>query len=107
LENTRVIKIGIGQPTPEAKKLADEVSISIINYLKLHEIEDVAVIQSEFYGYSGSQPSLEIIIPKAGQVVFGNITPEIAIELTEKYILDTEKIKGFLINNDGNKKCDH
>lgn len=107
LENTKIVKIGIGQPTPEAQKLADEVSISVIDYLKIHAIEDVAVIQSEFYGYSGNQPSLEIIIPKSGQIVFGNMTPDKAVKLVKEYILDAEKIKTILVDNDGNKKCDH
>lgn len=42
-----------------------------------------------------------------GNVVFGNITPKEAVELVKKYVLDTEKIKGFLVDNDGNKKCNH
>lgn len=107
MENTKVVRIGIGQPTPEAQKLADEVSISVIDYLKIHEVENVAVIQSEFYGYSGNQPSVEIIVPKAGQITFGNVTPDEAIKLVKEYILDTTKIKEILVNNDGNKKCDH
>ncbi len=83
------------------------MSSEVIDYLKKQEIEDVAVIQSEFYGYSGEQPTLEIIIPETGQVVFGNITPDEAIKLVQKYILNTEEIKDFLTDNDGNKKCDH
>jgi hypothetical protein len=83
------------------------VAIEIINHLKSCNVEDIAVIQTEFYGYSGEKPTLEIIIPKMGNVVFGNVTPQEAVELVQKYILDTEKIKDFLVDNDGNKKCNH
>ncbi len=83
------------------------MAIEIINHLKSCNVEDIAVIQTEFYGYSGEKPTLEIIIPKMGNVVFGNVTPQEAVELVQKYILDTEKIKDFLVDNDGNKKCNH
>ena len=87
--------------------MADEVSLAVIDYIRTNNIEDVAVVQSEFYGYSGDKPTIELAIPEMGQVVFGNVEPEEAIKLVEKYMINTEEIKHFLVDNHGNRKKNH
>lgn len=91
----------------EAKKLADELGIAIIEKIKKDRIENVVVYQTEFYGYEGDKPTLEIIIPGKGQVVFGNIDIKGALEIVEKYLINTEEIEKFLVDNDGNRICNH
>ncbi len=102
-----IIKVGIGSSSLSAKKLADELSIAIIEKIKKDEIKDVVVYQTEFYGYEGDKPSLEIIIPEKGQVVFGNMDIKGALEIVERYLINTEEIEKFLVDNDGNKICNH
>ena len=83
------------------------MSLAVIDYIRTNNIEDVAVVQSEFYGYSGDKPTIELAIPEMGQVVFGNVEPEEAIKLVEKYMINTEEIKHFLVDNHGNRKKNH
>jgi hypothetical protein len=101
------VKIGISSGTLEAKKAADQLGIAVIDFVKGKELKDVVVYQTEFFGYSGDLPAIEIIIPDKGQVVFGNVDVEEGIEIVEKYLLDTKDITEFLVDNDGNKKCNH
>ncbi|GLI55836.1 hypothetical protein PM10SUCC1_13500 [Propionigenium maris DSM 9537] len=101
------MRVGIGQNTQEAKRLADEVSLAVIRYIKEKGIEDVAVVQSEFYGYSGDKPIIELAIPKMGQVVFGNMEPGEAVKLVEKYMVNTQEIAHFLVDNHGDRKKKH
>lgn len=91
----------------EASKLADQVGIAIIEYVKANKFEDVVVYRTDFKGYSGELPSLSIVIPDKGEVVFGNVTIEGAVNLAKKYLENTEEIVEFLVDNDGNKKCNH
>ncbi len=67
----------------------------------------MVVYQTEFYGYEGDKPSLEIIIPGKGQVVFGNLDVQGALEILDRYLMNTEFIENFLVDNDGNKICNH
>lgn len=106
-ETIKVAKVGVGSDTLIAKKLADEVALEIIRYLKVNNIEDIAVILSEFKGYSGDKPTLELMIPNMGQVVFGNIDPKESIKLVEKYLIKTDEIAHFLIDNNGTRKKNH
>lgn len=104
---TKVAKVGVGDNTLEAKRLADEVALYIIEYLKEKKIRDIVVVQSEFRGYEGEKPTLELMIPNMGQVVFGNMEPLEAIKLVEKYLVNTEEIAHFLIDNNGTKSKNH
>ena len=52
-------------------------------------------------------PSLEIVIPEKGRVVFGNVQVEAGLKLVEKYVINTHEIVEFLVDNDGTKKCNH
>ncbi len=83
------------------------MAIEIVNYLKENGIEDVAVFQNEFYGYSSEKPTIELVIPKMGQVVFGKVEPEEAVKLVEKYMVNTEEISHFLVDNHGDRKKNH
>ena len=83
------------------------MSLAVIGYIKENNIEDVAVVQEGFYGYSGDEPTIELVIPHMGQVVFGNMEPEKAIKLVEKYMVNTSEIKHFLVDNHGTRKKNH
>ena|GEM_PF-2147701 len=83
------------------------MAIKIINYLKDNNIEDVAVFQNEFYGYSSEKPTIELVIPKMGQVIFGKVEPEEAVNLVEKYMVNTQEIAHFLVDNHGDRKKKH
>lgn len=83
------------------------MSLAVIDYLRENEIQDVAVAQNEFYGYSGEKPTLELAIPQMGQVVFGNMEPGEAVKLVEKYMVNTGEIAHFLVDNHGNRKKNH
>lgn len=100
-------KVGVSSEVAEASKLADQVGIAIIDYVRANKFEDVVVYRTDFKGYSGDLPSLSIVIPDRGEVVFGNVTIEEAVKLAEKYLNNTEEIVEFLVDNDGNKKCNH
>ncbi len=104
LSKDKVVKIGVGSETKLAKELADEVALTVINFLKDKKIADVVVVQTEFHGYSGDKPTLELILPGMGQVVFGNVDSKEAIKLVEKYMINTEEIAKFLIDNHGDKR---
>ncbi len=101
------VKVGISTKTLEGKKVADQVGIAIIDFIKEKKLDNVVVYQTEFLGYSGELPSLEIIIPDKGQVVFGNVSVDEGLKIVEKYLLNTDEIAEFLVDNDGNKKCNH
>jgi hypothetical protein len=99
------VKVGISSDTLEAKKLADEVGISIVEMVKREKIENVCVYLSDFRGYEGDKPSLEIIVPNKGKVVFGNVDTVEAEKLVLTYLTDTEKLTSFMTDNDGNRTC--
>ena len=88
-------------------KNADLVIKSIIDLMEIEDIENVALYKTEFLGYGGEFPSLEIIVPNKGNVVFGNVDSKEAIELIKKYLKDTSEIEEFLVDNDGTKTCNH
>jgi hypothetical protein len=73
----------------------------------VENIENIALYKTEFLGYGGKFPSMEILIPNKGNVVFGNVDSKEAVKLVKKYLKDTSEIEGFLIDNDGTKQCDH
>ena len=83
------------------------MGIAIIEYIRNKNIKNTIVYQKEFLGYSGEEPSLEIIIPNRGAVVFGEVSVEKGLEIIEKYLINTEQIIEFLVNNNGIKKCNH
>ncbi len=101
------VKVGISTKNLEGKKIADQVGMAIIDFIKEKRLNNVVVYQTEFLGYSGELPSLEIIIPDKGQVVFGNVSVNESIKIVEKYLINTDEIAEFLVDNDGNKKCNH
>ena len=101
------IKIGISSDTKAAKKLSEQLGIAIIEYIKEKDVKNVIVYQTKFYGYEGDMPSLEIVIPEKGSVVFGNVQVEAGLKLVEKYVINTHEIVEFLVDNDGTKKCNH
>ena len=101
------IKIGISSDTKAAKKLSEQLGIAIIEYIKEKAVKNVIVYQTKFYGYEGDMPSLEIVIPEKGSVVFGNVQVEAGLKLVEKYVINTHEIVEFLVDNDGTKKCNH
>ncbi len=90
-----------------ALKNTDLVIKSIVDLIENEEIENVALYKTEFLGYGGEFPSLEIIIPNKGNLVFGNVDPEEAVKLIKKYLKDTLEIEEFLVDNNGTKQCNH
>ena len=101
------IKVGISAKTQNATALSEKLGIAIIEYIKLKKIENVIVYQREFYGYEGDEPTLEIVIPEKGAVVFGKIDVEKGLKLVDKYVINTSEIIDFLVDNNGTKKCNH
>lgn len=105
LQNVIQVKVGISSDTLEAKKLADEVGLTIVEMVKREKIENVVVYLSDFRGYEGDKPSLEIIVPNKGKVVFGNVDVKEAERVVFNYLKDITKLEEFMTNNDGNKSC--
>ena len=101
------VKIGTSNDNESAKELSEQLGIAIIEYIKEKSIKNVIVYQTKFYGYEGDMPSLEIVIPEKGSVVFGNVKVEEGLKLIEKYVVNTHEIVDFLVDNDGTKKCNH
>jgi len=101
------IKVGISAKTQNATALSEKLGIAIIEYIKSKKIENVIVYQREFYGYEGDEPTLEIVIPEKGAVVFGKIDVEKGLKLVDKYVINTSEIIDFLVDNNGTKKCNH
>jgi len=75
--------------------------------IEIENIENIALYKTEFLGYGGKFPSLEIFIPNKGNIVFGNVDSKEAIKLVKKYLKNTSEIEEFLVDNDGTKQCDH
>ena len=90
-----------------ARKLSDDLGVAIIEYIKREKIENVIVYQTEFKGYEGDKPTLEIVIPEKGSVVFGNMVEEEALKIVKRYCINTEEIIEFLVDNNGTKNCNH
>ncbi|MEI6857062.1 hypothetical protein [Psychrilyobacter sp.] len=90
-----------------AIKNADLVINSIVDLIEIEDIENIALYKTEFLGYGGNFPSLEIIIPDKGNVVFGNVDYKEAVKLVKKYLKNTSEIEKFLVDNDGTKRCNH
>ena len=101
------IRVGVSAKTQNAITLSEKLGVAIIEYIKKKEIKDVVVYQREFYGYEGDKPTVEILIPDAGSVMFGNMNVEEGLKLIDKYVVNTHEIIGFLVDNDGTKKCNH
>jgi len=101
------VKVGVSSKSDISVKNADLVIKSIIDLMEIEDIENVALYKTEFLGYGGEFPSLEIIVPNKGNVVFGNVDSKEAIELIKKYLKDTSEIEEFLVDNDGTKTCNH
>ena len=101
------IKVGISAKNSNALKLTEQLGVAIIEYIKKLDIKDVVVYQREFFGYEGDSPTLEIVIPEKGAVVFGNMNVQKGLELVDKYVINTHEIIDFLVDNDGTKKCNH
>ncbi|MCK5780565.1 MAG: hypothetical protein KAH04_06065 [Psychrilyobacter sp.] len=85
----------------------DIVIKTIVDLMEEKDIENIGLYKTEFFGYGGVFPSLEIEIPTKGKVIFGNVDSEEAKRLVEKYIVDTSEIEMFLTDNNGTKKCNH
>ena len=107
LEDIIKVKVGVSSKDEIAIKNADLVIESIADLIEVENIENIALYKTEFLGYGGKFPSLEIIIPNKGTVVFGNVDSKEAIKLIKKYLKDTSEIEEFLVDNDGTKKCNH
>lgn len=101
------VKVGISGKTQNAVNLAEKLGVAIIEYIKKNNVENVIVYQNEFLGYEGDKPTLEIVIPEKGAVVFGNVELEEGLRLIEKYVIHTEDIIEFLVDNNGTKNCNH
>lgn len=101
------IKVGISSQNELARKLSDDLGVAIIEYIKREKIENVIVYQTEFKGYEGDKPTLEIVIPEKGSVVFGNMVEEEALKIVKRYCINTEEIIEFLVDNNGTKNCNH
>ena len=101
------IRVGVSAKTQNAITLSEKLGVAIIEYIKLKEIKNVIVYQREFVGYEGDTPTLEIVIPEKGAVVFGNVDVEYGLKLIDKYVINTHEIIDFLVDNNGTKKCNH
>lgn len=101
------IKVGISSQNELARKLSNDLGVAIIEYIKREKIENVIVYQTEFKGYEGDKPTLEIVIPEKGSVVFGNMVEEEALKIVKRYCINTEEIIEFLVDNNGTKNCNH
>ena len=101
------IRVGVSAKTQNAITLSEKLGVAIIEYIKLKEIKNVIVYQREFVGYESDTPTLEIVIPEKGAVVFGNVDVEYGLKLIDKYVINTHEIIDFLVDNNGTKKCNH
>lgn len=101
------VRIGIGRNSILASKNADELAVDIVNYVEKNRLDNVMVYKTEFYGYDDDKPCLELEVPNIGKIVFGRVEFKEAIEIINKYAFDVNHIKSFMINNDGNRKCNH
>lgn len=90
------LRIGINFQNEKSIVSGDKVIGTIIDYLERNHLDNVAVIKSEFRGYSGENPTVEIIIPNSGQVVFGNVSEGEVLDILERYLVENSEIIGFL-----------
>jgi len=107
LEDVIKVKVGVSSKDETAIKNADLVIKSIADLIEIEDIENIALYKTEFLGYGGEFPNLEIIIPNKGSVNFGNVDSKEAIKLIKRYLKNTSEIEEFLVDNNGTKRCDH
>ncbi len=70
--------------------------------------ERFVIEETEFFGYSGDEPTLEFQIPNQGKIVFGKVTVEKGMGIIEKYLSNPDILKEVMFDNDGTKKsCNH
>ncbi|MGL4254509.1 MAG: hypothetical protein ACRDB2_03835 [Fusobacteriaceae bacterium] len=99
MKNIICLKVGMDKKNGSSFKNGEKVIETIISYLEKEKIDKVAVVKTEFNGYSGENPSLEVVIPEKGQVVFGNVSPEEILEILQRYLIKNDEILKFLEKN--------
>ena len=107
LDNVIKVKVGLPLKDEIAIKNTDLVIKAIIELIEVENIENIALYKTEFLGYGGKFPSLEIFIPKKGNIVFGNVDSKEAVKIVKKYLKNTLEIEKFLVDNNGAKQCNH
>ena len=98
MERTDKIRIRVHMGTSGQASGAKE----IYDFIKL-ELEkrniDAAVISTGDMGYSFAEPTIEVTLPGATPVVYGNVDKLKADEIIEKYIKNGDYVDGILPAN--------
>lgn len=77
-----------------------------VEYIEKKQYENVAVYLGNFNSFKGELPSLEIIIPNTGSVIFKNQTNNEILRIISDYLDNIDHKKMFFSENDGTRKCD-
>lgn len=93
------LKVGVNFQNERSISNRDRVIETIIDYLEKNHLCNVAVVKNEFKGYSGEKPSVEIIIPNNGQIVFGNVSESEILDILKRYLIENDEIVRFLGKN--------
>lgn len=90
------IQVKIAKATCGIAAGANDVEKSMIEALKDVNIDNVDIIQTGCMGYCFAEPTVEVIKPETGSIIFGYVDSVKAREIVNKYIKNNEVIDGVL-----------
>lgn len=75
---------------------AREVMNFLAEEVVKRKLDHVVITQSDCMGYCDVEPTVEVRLPGAESIVYGNVTKERALEILEKHVLGGEIIEGII-----------
>ncbi len=93
-----LVQIRVAMATCGIASGAREVMNAMIEKIEKDKIPAV-VTQGGCMGYCYAEPTVEVKVPGKDPVVFGYVSPKVAVEILEKYVLNGELIEGIIPTN--------
>lgn len=91
-----LIQVKVAMATCGIASGAREVMNFIIDECSNQGIDNVVVTQTGCMGYCYAEPTIEVTLPNAEPVVYGDVTLEKAKEVVDKHIKNGELLDGII-----------